>query len=228
MVPAISSVNGQRAATQRLLEHSWPIQDSLKNQNSESLFDWIGDRVAQVVRKGCDAFSLPPSEPIPMGVTFSFPTRQSSLSEATITEMGKGFAITSNLDLGGNLLRGYEKHRRPDLPSIQIAAISNDAVSTLVSFIYQFKAKPHQKAAMGLIVGTGSNATIPLKLSSLHESKRPKAISVIQNQHMDDVKIAVNTEWSINGSMPPLKDAGLISRWDTELSEATEVLTSSP
>ncbi|KAH8900048.1 actin-like ATPase domain-containing protein [Thozetella sp. PMI_491] len=215
---------GERAGARRLLEQKWPIQEHLKHENSVKLFDWIGERVARVVRAGLEAFVLPRDVALPMGITFSFPMSQRSLSEANLMAMGKGFAITSNLDLGGHLLQGYEQHRAPDMPPIRIAAISNDAVSTLVSFIYQFPERPHRKAAMGLIVGTGSNATIPLRLRSLHPSKRPHAISVIEGQDdEDDIKIAVNTEWSIKGSMPPLKKAGLISRWDEELSAATEL-----
>ena len=206
----------------RHLEHSWPIQDHLKNENSESLFAWIGSRVAQVVRKGCETFDLPPQAVLSMGVTFSFPMKQSSLSQATLMAMGKGFAITSNLDLGEHLMKGYEKHRASDMPHIRIAAISNDSVATLVSFIYQFPAAAHQKAVMGLIVGTGCNATIPLKLSSLHPSKRPMSISVSPGQEIADVKIAVNTEWSINGTAPPLRRLGLITRWDAALDEAGE------
>lgn len=136
--------------------------------------------------------------------------------------MGKGFAISSKVDLGSLLLTGYEQHRQ-DLPRIMIAAIANDAVATLVSFIYQFQATTNQKAAMGLICGTGSNATIPLRLSSLHPSKRPETVSVIPGQADEDVRIAVNTEWSINGSAPPLRKLGLVSRWDTELDQAGEV-----
>ncbi|KAK0643440.1 hypothetical protein B0T16DRAFT_415897 [Cercophora newfieldiana] len=207
---------------QRHLEHSWPIQEHLKNENSESLFAWIGSKVVRVVAKGCEAFSLPPDEALRMGVTFSFPMKQSSLSQATLMAMGKGFAITSNLDLGGHLMKGYEKHRASGLPPIKIAAISNDAVATLVSFIYQFPAEAHQKAVMGLIVGTGCNATIPLKLSSLHQDKRPVAISVSSDQDVADVKIAVNTEWSINGTAPPLRKLGFITHWDEELDKAGE------
>jgi hexokinase len=206
----------------RHLEHSWPIQDHLKNENSESLFAWIGSKVLQVVAKGSESFDLPSDEELSMGVTFSFPMKQSSLSQATLMAMGKGFAITSNLDLGGHLLKGYEKHRKSGLPPIRIAAISNDAVATLVSFIYQFPAAAHQKAAMGLIVGTGCNATIPLKLSSLHQDKRPVAISVSPDQDIADVKIAVNTEWSINGTAPPLRKFGLITHWDEELDKMGE------
>ncbi|KAL2024582.1 hypothetical protein VTK56DRAFT_7625 [Thermocarpiscus australiensis] len=206
----------------RLLEQSWPIQEHLKNDNSESLFSWIGDRVAHVVRRGCDAFGLPPDEELPMGVTFSFPVQQKSLAEATLMSMGKGFAVTSKLDLGGHLTAGYEKHRTAGMPRIRIAAIVNDAVATLVSFVYRFPARAHQKAVMGLIVGTGCNATLPLKLSSLHESKRPASISVLPGQDVADVRIAVNTEWSINGSAPPLRRLGLVSRWDEELDRAGE------
>ncbi|KAK3352385.1 actin-like ATPase domain-containing protein [Lasiosphaeria hispida] len=206
----------------RHLEHSWPIQDHLKNENPENLFSWVGNRVAQVVRRGCELFMLTPGDELPMGVTFSFPMKQNSLSEATLMPMGKGFAITSSLDLGDHLMKGYEKHRAPDMPHIKIAAISNDAVATLVSFVYQFPAEPDQKAVMGLIVGTGCNATIPLKLSSLHPSKWPGAISVLDGQDGADVKIAVNTEWSINGSAPPLRNFGFVTHWDEQLDRAGE------
>jgi hexokinase len=75
---------------------------------------------------------------------------------------------------------------------------------------------------MGLIVGTGCNATIPLKLSSLHQDKRPVSISVSPDQDIAYVKIAVNTEWSINGTAPPLRKFGLITHWDEELDRAGE------
>lgn len=206
----------------RLLERSWPIADQLKKEKSEKLFSWIGACVSQVVGAGCDAFALPADKVLPMGVTFSFPMEQRSLSEANLMVMGKGFSLTSNLDLGGHLLKGYEEHRAEGMPPIAIAAISNDAVSTLVSFMYLFQPEPHQKAVMAFIVGTGTNATIPLKLSSLHKSKRPASIRVMPGQDGTDVRIAVNTEWSINGSAPPLRKLGLISRWDDQLDGAGE------
>lgn len=211
----------ERPRLERLLERSWPIGEHLKNENAESLFSWIGQCVATVVREACREWHLDHNDKLPMGVTFSFPMIQRSVSQATLMSMGKGFAITSKLDLGSFLLTGYEKHRQ-DLPHIKIAAIANDAVATLVSFIYQFKATQNQKAAMGLICGTGSNATIPLRLSSLHPSKRPDTVSVIPGQADEDVRIAVNTEWSINGSAPPLQKFGLVSCWDSELDQAGE------
>lgn len=161
-----------------------------------------------------------------MGVTFSFPIQQSSLSQATLLPMGKGFAITSQLDLGAHLTLGYDLHRTPSLPPLRIAAITNDAVATFVSFLYRFPASPRQKAAMGLIVGTGCNATIALPLGRLHPSKQPAAIRTLPGSGGGDLaadRIAVNTEWGINGTAPPLRRLGLVTRWDDALDAAGEV-----
>lgn len=132
--------------------------------------------------------------------------------------MGKGFAITSNLDLGKLLLEGYESARDPSLPPIKITAIVNDSVATLVSFAYQLRSDPTRKAAMGLIVGTGCNATIPLAISKLHPSKRPAQVKVLDDsEDSPDLKITVNTEWTINGAAPPLHELKFITPWDTTL-----------
>lgn len=206
----------------RLLEQSWPISDHLKNDNPDSLFLWIGECIAEVVQDGCKALPLPDSQTIPLGVTFSFPMVQHSLSEATLMSMGKGFAISSDVDLGSRLLNGYNQVKTPELPNIRVDAIANDSVSTLVSFIFNYNESPTRKATMGLILGTGCNATIPLSLHQLHPSKHPPNIRVLPGESVADVKVAVNTEWSINGTAPPLRKLNLVSRWDTELDGQNE------
>jgi hexokinase len=175
------------------------------------------------VGEGVEAFDLERNSELPMGVTFSFPIVQNTLSDATIMAMGKGFAITSKLDLGSLLVNGYEKSRSSDLPRIKVTAILNDAVATLVSFIYQFQEDSSHKAAMGFICGTGTNATIPLRQSTLNPEKLPEKITVRAEDQVDDIKIAVNTEWSINGSAQPLRKLGLISKWDLQLDAEGEV-----
>ncbi|KAI1823616.1 hexokinase-7 [Xylaria intraflava] len=207
----------------RVLEKSWSIGEALKNENADSLFAWIGSCIAQVVREGLETFSLDPNSELPMGVTFSFPMIQKTLADATIMAMGKGFTITSKLDLGTLLVNGYEKSRSSHLPRIKVTAILNDAVATLVSFAYQFQGDRTHKAAMGLICGTGTNATIPLRQSSLHPKKLPGKIKVRAEDHVNDIKVAVNTEWSINGSAQPLRKLGLVSKWDCQLDAEGEV-----
>ncbi|TVY34501.1 Hexokinase [Lachnellula subtilissima] len=202
----------------RYLEKSWPIGEQLKNNKAEDLFQWIGKCIAEVVQDGIREWGPEKREALPLGVTFSFPMIQHTLSEATLMSMGKGFAITSNLDLGKLLLEGYESTRDPSLPPIKITAIVNDSVATLVSFAYQLRSDPKRKAAMGLIVGTGCNATIPLAISKLHPSKRPAQVKVLDDsEDSPNLKITVNTEWTINGAAPPLHELKFITPWDTTL-----------
>ncbi|KAL4951844.1 hypothetical protein BDW69DRAFT_169056 [Aspergillus filifer] len=146
--------------------------------------------------------------------------------------MGKGFAITSDLNLRKILLSGYEKHtRRPDdedepstkrrklfaLPKLKISAITNDAVATLASLAYAVKSLPNSRVAMGIIVGTGCNATIPMKLSALHEAK----VKHVRRSDPDTSEIIVNTEWTISGVLPPLLELDIVTKWDVELDAAS-------
>ncbi|SPO00149.1 related to hexokinase [Cephalotrichum gorgonifer] len=198
------------------LERSCPIGEQLKHKNPSALFDWVGQTIAAVVKDGCSEFDLDPCQPLPMGVTFSFPMLQRSLAEAVPMSMGKGFKLEDGIDLGSQLLQGYEKYRG-ELPPVTISAIANDSVSTLISFIYQYGTSEEQSAAMGLIVGTGSNATVTLPATTLGEKVKEVHINSGTDINSPDTKITVNTEWSINGTAGPLRELGLITMWDDEL-----------
>ncbi|PKS09236.1 hypothetical protein jhhlp_003850 [Lomentospora prolificans] len=205
-----------------LLERSCPIGEQLKHKNHTALFDWIGNTIAAVVKDGCTKWSLNPEEPLPMGVTFSFPMHQRALSEAIPMSMGKGFQLEEGTDLGSQLLEGYEKYRTSNLPSIRIAAIANDSVATLISFIYQYGATENRVPAMGLIVGTGCNATVTLPLDILGDKINAVSLGPEVGSNPSQTRLAVNTEWSINGTAGPLRDMGLITKWDEELDRAGE------
>jgi hexokinase len=217
---ATSGISSPRVT--RLKERSWPIADHIKNADVISLFEWVGECIASVVAEGTRDWDLPADREIPLGITFSFPMIQHSLSEAALMAMGKGFVVEGNPELSPLVLDGYRK-ARGSLPPIKIAAIANDSVSTLVSFIYAHGETSTRKACMGLIVGTGCNATVPLELRLLHKSKRPQVVSLLPGESLDHLRIAVNTEWSINGSAPPLRDLGLVTKWDEILDRAGEI-----
>jgi hexokinase len=149
--------------------------------------------------------------------------------------MGKGFAITSDLNLGKMLLAGYARHivepttngenghtgakkrRLSRLPRIRIAAITNDTVATFASLAYAVKAAPNSRVAMGLIVGTGTNATVPMPLDVLHPLKRN---DLADPDNVDTV--VINTEWTIRGTDEPLIDLKLKTKWDLELDRNSE------
>lgn len=141
--------------------------------------------------------------------------------------MGKGFNITSDLDLGSTLLQGYARHTRRQspsssspqtkrrklgpLPRLKIAAITNDTIATLASLAYTVKSLPNSRVVAGIIVGTGCNATIPMKFSSLGEAK----VEPIRKKVPDATETVVNTEMTIAGACGPLK--AITTDWDRQL-----------
>ncbi|KAF3045711.1 hypothetical protein E8E11_003465 [Didymella keratinophila] len=246
--PGSQGIRDADRAIRRSLDKSWPIGDHLKMDQPEDLFRWIGDCMAEVVRRAVDSNLIAADQEILLGVTFSFPMAQTKLSEATLLPMGKGFAITTNLNLGQMLLAGYAHHcgasnteahhnssgqpsssssssssnsshvsRHAALPRIRVAAITNDTVATLVSLAYAVKAAPHSRTAMGLIVGTGTNATVPMKPQHLHREKQS------QLQHHDSIdKVVINTEWTIRGTDKPLGELGIKTKWDRILDQNSD------
>ncbi|RMZ90299.1 hypothetical protein DV736_g2471, partial [Chaetothyriales sp. CBS 134916] len=224
--------NAQRPRVRRTLEKAWPIGEHLKMDKTEDLFAWIGDCIAEVVgdRLASDSGRVDVPEVINMGITFSFPMMQDELTSATLMPMGKGFTITSDLDLGSTLLEGYARHTRrqspPEssssrskrrrlgpLPRLRIAAITNDTIATFASLAYSVKSLPNSRVAAGLIVGTGCNATIPMKFSHLGKDKTGR----IRKANPDATETVVNTEITIAGACGPLK--ALKTKWDRELDE---------
>lgn len=150
--------------------------------------------------------------------------RQTSLSEATLLPMGKGFAITSNMKLGAMLLAGYSPHcttsgtaSSSPLPKIRIAAITNDTVATFLSLAYAVKAAPNSRVAMGLIVGTGTNATVPMRPTDLHPEKQSQLQDSSENG-----SVVINTEWTIRGTDTPLEALHIKTKWDRELDENSD------
>lgn len=146
--------------------------------------------------------------------------------------MGKGFTITENLDLGSTLLQGYDRHTRREvdgnensprakrrrlgpLPRLRIAAITNDTIATLCSLAYSVKSLPNSRVAAGLIVGTGVNATVPLRFSALGHAKSEK----IRSKRPAARETVVNTEITIAGAAGPLKE--VTTKWDEALDKST-------
>ena len=138
--------------------------------------------------------------------------------------MGKGFAITSNMDLTSMIYTGYRRHvdalmsggQRPSPPSLKIVAIANDSVATFLSLAYMTRSSPCSKTVIGLILGTGSNAATPMRRSALKSSK------LTHDAHdTKSAMVVVNTEWTIKGASGPLHALDLITPWDAALSRST-------
>ena len=147
--------------------------------------------------------------------------------------MGKGFAITTDLNLGEMLLAGYARHCSTStteaaasslrtrtgnsLPRIRVVAFTNDTVATFVSLAYAVKAALNSRVAMGLIVGTGTNATVPMRPDDLHPEKQSQLPDLAATN-----TVVVNTEWTIRGTDKPLEELGIKTKWDQILDENSD------
>lgn len=145
--------------------------------------------------------------------------------------MGKGFNISSDLDLGATLLQGYERHTRISadanassprakrrklgpLPRLRISAITNDTIATLTSLAYSVKSLPNSRVVAGIIVGTGCNATIPMRFADLGAKKTAEIREIVP----EATECVVNTEITIAGACGPLEK--ITTPWDRELDAA--------
>lgn len=119
--------------------------------------------------------------------------------------------------------RTKKRRKHFSLPKLKIAAMTNDTVATFASLAYSIKSMnvPNSRVVMGLIVGAGSNATVPMKVSDLHPSKtefftRPyhSTLGVKPPERSTETETLVSTEWTLLRSSQPLHDMDILSKWD--------------
>ncbi|PYH65045.1 hexokinase family protein [Aspergillus vadensis CBS 113365] len=222
---------GRQPHVRRTLEKAWPIEERLRRDQAQSLFAWIGDCIAEVIADDLANSKGDPPKELIMGISFCFPTKQKFLNEAILMPTGKGFALSSSLNLHQALLDGYECHtRRSDqdsgdmptkrrktycLPKLKVTVMTNDTVATLASLAYSIRALPNTRVVMGLIVGAGCNSAIPMKLADLQESK----VAHIREKQPEADETVVSTEWTLHGATGPLEKLGIVTKWDAELEE---------
>jgi len=111
--------------------------------SADELFDFIASEVAQIV---------PSDKDLPLGHTFSFPSRQQDINNALLINWTKELAVS-----------GIEGHNvtkllaaalmRTGLTRVRPVAIINDTVGTLLTAAYT-----HQNSCIGSICGTGHNS----------------------------------------------------------------------
>ncbi|CAG8118025.1 unnamed protein product [Penicillium nalgiovense] len=217
------------ARVRRTLEKAWPISEHLRKDHSIDLFTWIGDCIAEVV---ADRLANPSEERIDQittGISFCLPIKQDSLDEAILMPTGKGLSLNSDLNLRQALLNGYARHtysthgdemnmpakrrRLFSLPKLKVAVMINDTTATLASLAYSIPSLPNTRVVMGLIVGAGCNATVPMKLADLHESKTKS----ILEKHPDAQETLISTEWTLSTAAASFDELGIRTKWDLQL-----------
>ena len=176
------------------------ITNAVRRLPGCSFFDWMADKIVAVLQECPQYRNGGTEDPLPVGLSWSFPVEQTSPSGGKVQGMGKGFCCaqeTVGRDLG-QLITGACLARGVHL---RIDALVNDSCATLLSRAYSDPC-----TSMSLILGTGTNMAIHLPTSSLGPSK----LDVRQREWLAQAeKVTINTELSMFGK-------GILpaSRWD--------------
>jgi hexokinase len=138
-----------------------------------------------------------------MGLSWSFPIDQTSVSSGLVIHMGKGFHCSNGTvgqELGQLLIDSCKKRSL----NVNVAAIVNDSSAALLSRAYV-----DPKTRMSLILGTGTNMAIHFPVHEIGQGKfgvRPEGWFEYAKH------VIINTEMSMFGG-----DVLPMTRWDDVL-----------
>ncbi|KAJ5577875.1 Hexokinase-1 [Penicillium hispanicum] len=178
------------------------IDNSIKLLEGTQFFDWMAGEIEAMLREVGTDYGRG-DVALPIGLSWSFPIDQTSVSSGLVIHMGKGF-MCSNGTVGqelGQLL--IESCRKRSL-NVEMAAIVNDSSAALLSRAYV-----DPKTRMSLILGTGTNMAIHFPVHEIGQSK----FGVRPDGWFDYAKhVIVNSEMSMfGGGVLPM------TRWDDVL-----------
>uniref|UniRef100_A0AAQ4S6M3 hexokinase n=1 Tax=Gasterosteus aculeatus aculeatus TaxID=481459 RepID=A0AAQ4S6M3_GASAC len=149
----------------------------------EELFDHI----VQCISDFLDYMGMKNTR-LPLGFTFSFPCRQTSLDAGVLVTWTKGFKATDceGEDVVGLLREAIKRREEFDL---DVVAVVNDTVGTMMTCAYE-----EPTCEIGLIAGTGSNACYMEEMRN---------IEMIDGE---EGRMCVNMEWGAFGDNGCLDD----------------------
>lgn len=182
------------------------IDENVKQLEGKAFFDWMAEKIAHTLDEGPEKHGHGP-DPLPMGLSWSFPIDQTSVRSGRLIAMGKGF-LCSNGTVGDDLADLITQACRKQNLNVRIDAIVNDSSATLLSRAYM-----DPSTRMSLILGTGTNVAIHFPVHAIGIDKfgdRPTEWFA-QAKH-----VIVNTELSMFGGGGVLPT----TRWDDELNRS--------
>ncbi|CEP18118.1 hypothetical protein [Parasitella parasitica] len=186
-VCAVELLGDCQVAVTEVRRHIAP-SDPLRTSGATAFFDWIVDAIAELIDKiGYDTVHA--DGPLSLGVCWSFPVDQTSISAGRILRMGKGFTIEGieGCDLSTLFQAAFSRKN----VNVKVTALLNDTVGTLVAHAYT-----NQNARVGFIYGTGVNAAYPERVSRMVKLKG----KLQDDCYPTDATMLVNTEIDIFGS----------------------------
>uniref|UniRef100_H2ZPF4 Phosphotransferase n=1 Tax=Ciona savignyi TaxID=51511 RepID=H2ZPF4_CIOSA len=124
---------------------------------------------------------------LPIGFTFSFPTRHLGIKKTILVNWSKGFTASGVVgeDIG-QLLNDAINRKFKNFELKIMSTVVNDTVGTMVSCAYD-----HHETCMGLIVGTGTN------MCYMESQSNTEMLG--DNFRSLEGEMCINTEWGAFG-----------------------------
>ncbi|RMX58750.1 hypothetical protein pdam_00010781 [Pocillopora damicornis] len=166
-----------------------PLTQTVKTSDAETFFDYIAHHISLFVKKHDLS-----DKSLPLGFTFSFPVKQSSLISGSLIRWTKGFSASGveNEDVVKLLKEALV--RKGMSSTVDVVALVNDTTGTMMSCAFE-----NPLVSAGLILGTGTNACYMESLDNI-----PKW----DGDQDEPRQVIINTEWGAfgdNGSLDHLR-----------------------
>lgn len=175
-----------------LTQGKFEVPEDIKKGDAEALFGFLADAIATFLATRCGG--NPTGK---LGFTFSFPIEQTSLNSGTLVVWNKDFAASGVI--GEDVVALLQKQLRSRGISLEVRALVNDTVGTMEAAAYR-----HPNTALGVILGTGTNAAYIEKAEKVGKWRGPPADEMV-----------INTEWG------NLNMEGLMNGFDVAVDRAT-------
>ncbi|XP_051838511.1 hexokinase-1 isoform X1 [Antechinus flavipes] len=161
----------------------YAIPEEVMQGTGEELFDHIVSCISDFL----DYMGIKGAR-LPLGFTFSFPCRQTSLDGGILLTWTKGFNASNceGQDVPTLLREAIKRREEFDL---DVVALVNDTVGTMMTCAYE-----EPTCEIGLIVGTGSNACYMEEM---------KNIEMVEG---NEGRMCINMEWGAFGDNGCLED----------------------
>ena len=121
------------------------------------LFDFIAESIGEFL----DNNKINRKKQYELAFTFSFPVEQTNIAAGKLLIWTKGFTA-KGVEGEDVIILLNEALKRKNINCITVAALANDTVGTLVARSYK-----DPSCDMGVILGTGTNACYPEKISNI-------------------------------------------------------------
>lgn len=213
----ICEVTLEAHGTSRIRTKKFVVSDDLKTTaNGEKLFDFFAECVLLALkewggyddlltvntdantsnkkkepkspsRKRGASENTPATRQLKLGFTFSFPCQQLALNKGTLIHWTKGFSA-GNVEGADVVKLLQDALARLNLHGIQVVALVNDTVGTLMSHAYK-----DPNTVMGVILGTGTNAAYFEKVSRIPKLTPSSPSS--PTSPSTEKEMVINIEW---------------------------------